>query len=235
MNKLLAISIRARDAGIVVTARGWHQGVLGIVASRISRKYHRPTIVIGFEDNGNGKGSGRSIHGLNLVEALNRCRSSLQKYGGHEMAAGLTVREADVDVFSNAFRSAARELLSDEQLQPTLRLDHELAFADLTVDFLQWHEMLQPFGNGNPAPLFFAREVEAVGAPRVIKEKHLGLRLRQGNYHRRAVYFDGVKAELPAAPWDIAFRIRADDYEGETLLGIQIEAVRKAGRYGSDR
>src|SRR6266853_4612900 len=97
----------ARDAAIVVGARGWHPGVLGIVASRISRKYHRPAIVIEFEENGIGKGSGRSIEGLNLVEALNRCSGSLQKYGGHEMAAGLTILEKDVDLFSEAFRCAA--------------------------------------------------------------------------------------------------------------------------------
>ena len=219
-----------RDAAIVVAANGWHPGVLGIVASRISRKYHRPTIVIGFEGNSTGKGSGRSIEGLNLVEALNRCRGSLQKYGGHEMAAGLTIRESDIGDFSEAFRGAARELLSDEDLQPCLRLDHELMFSDLNGDFLQWHEMLQPFGNGNPAPLFFAREVEPVAPSRVVNDKHRILRLRQGNYHRRAVYFDSADVPLPSTPWDIAFRIRADEYEGETVLGIQIQAVRQAAR-----
>src|SRR5438445_3496952 len=217
-----------RDAAIVVGGRGWHPGVLGIVASRISRKYHRSAIVIGFEENGIGKGSGRSIEGLNLVEALNRCSGSLQKYGGHEMAAGLTILEKDVELFSGAFRCAARELLSDEDLQPCLRLDHELTFSDLNGDFLYWHEMLQPFGNGNPAPVFFAREVEPVAPPRDVKEKHLILRLRQGNYHRRAVFFDSVNASLPRPPWDIAFRIRADEYEGETRLDMQIRAVRTA-------
>jgi single-stranded-DNA-specific exonuclease len=219
-----------RDAAIVVAANGWHPGVLGIVASRISRKYHRPTIVIGFEENSTGKGSGRSIEGLNLVEALNRCSGSLQKYGGHEMAAGLTIRESDIGDFSEAFRGAARELLSDEDLQPCLRLDHELMFSDLNGDFLQWHEMLQPFGNGNPAPLFLAREVEPVAPSRVVNDKHRILRLRQGNYHRRAVYFDSADVPLPPTPWDIAFRIRADEYEGETVLGIQIQAVRQAAR-----
>src|SRR5437660_3824866 len=218
----------ARDPAIIVGARGWHPGVLGIVASRISRKYHRPAIVIGIEENGIGKGSGRSIEGLNLVEALNRCSGSLQKYGGHEMAAGLTILEKDVAVFSEAFRCAARELLSDEDLRPYLRLDHELTFSDLNGDFLYWHEMLRPFGNGNPAPLFFAREVESVAPPQEVKEKHLILRLRQGNYHRRAVFFDSVNASLPRPPWDIAFRIRADEYEGETRLDMQIRAVRTA-------
>jgi len=218
-----------KDAAIVVGARGWHPGVLGIVASRIARKYHRPAIVIGFDDNRVGKGSGRSIEGLNLVEALTRCADKIDKYGGHEMAAGLTIHEENVDFFSKAFRCTARELLSDEDLRPRLRLDHELAFSELNSDFLHWHEMLQPFGNGNPQPLFFAREVEPVAPPRVVNEKHLIFRLRQHNYHRRAVYFNGATITLPSPPWDIAFRIRAGEYEGAILLEMQVEALRQAG------
>jgi single-stranded-DNA-specific exonuclease len=220
----------ARDAAIVAGARGWHPGVLGIVASRLVRKYHRPVIVIGFDENGAGKGSGRSIEGLNLVEALNRCADSLDKYGGHEMAAGLAVREENFDRFAEAFRSTARELLSEEALQPCLRLDHELTFTDIDVEFLRWHEMLQPFGNGNPQPLFLAREIEPVAPPRVVKGKHLIFRLRQGDRHRRAVYFDGMANQLPPPPWDIAFRIRADEYGGQTLIAMHIEAMRQAER-----
>ncbi len=220
----------ARDAAIVVGARGWHPGVLGIVASRIARRYHRPTIVVGFDENGIGKGSGRSIEGLNLVEALGCCADTLDKFGGHEMAAGLAVHEENFDVFAEGFRKAARELLTDEALQPCVRLDHELAFTEIDLGFLRWHEMLQPFGNGNPQPLFLAREVEPVAQPRVVNDKHLIFRLRQGNRHRRAVYFDGMTNPLPRAPWDIAFRIRADNYEGETLVAMQIEAVRAAER-----
>jgi len=218
----------ARDAAIVTGARSWHPGVLGIVASRIVRKYHRPAIVIGFDENGTGKGSGRSIEGLNMVEALTQCADSLDKYGGHEMAAGLALREENFHRFAEAFRSVARDLLSDEALQPRLHLDHELAFTDINVEFLRWHEMLQPFGNGNPQPLFFAREIEPVAPPRIVNDKHLVLRLRQGDRHRRAVYFDGVAEQLPPAPWDIAFRIRADEYGGETLVSMQIEAMRAA-------
>jgi len=218
----------ARDAAIVVSARGWHPGVLGIVASRISRKYHRPAMVIGFEENGIGKGSGRSIEGLNLVEALNRCSESLEKFGGHEMAAGLTILEGKIDMFVAEFRRVTRELLSDDYLQHCVRIDHELLFSDLNFDFLHWHETLQPFGNGNPQPLFLARGVELVAPPRVVNDKHCVLRLRQGNYHQRAVFFDSVNVSLPRSPWDIAFRIRADEYEGETRLGMQIQAVRQA-------
>jgi single-stranded-DNA-specific exonuclease len=217
-----------RDAAIVAGACDWHPGVLGIVASRIARKYHRPAIVIGFDENGLGKGSGRSIDGLNLVEALTRCASTLEKFGGHEMAAGLAVREENFERFAAAFRSSARELLSEEALQRSLRLDHELPFTDIDVEFLRWHELLQPFGNGNPQPIFFARAVEPVAPPRVSNEKHLIFRLRQGDRHRRAVYFDGAATEFPSPPWDVAFRIGVDEYDGKTLVGMRIKAVRTA-------
>src|SRR3989440_255950 len=115
-----------RDAAIVVWAQEWHPGALGIVASRLTHKYHRPTLVIGFDETGIGKGSGRSIEGFNLVHALSQCAKRLEKFGGHEMAAGLTVRASDVDLLKKEFCLVARELLSDEDLQPRLRLDHEI-------------------------------------------------------------------------------------------------------------
>ncbi|MDQ6624724.1 MAG: single-stranded-DNA-specific exonuclease RecJ, partial [Verrucomicrobiota bacterium] len=218
----------SRDAAIVVADRGWHPGVLGIVASRLTRKYHRPTIVIGIDGDGVGKASGRSIEGLSLVAALDRCGELLEKFGGHEMAAGLTIREENVAAFGEQFRAVAREMLSEEHLQPCLHLDHEVTFAELNGDLLQWHELLEPFGNGNLQPTFFAREVEPVAPPKLVKDKHLVLRLRQRNYHARAIYFDGASAELPKPPWDVAFRIQGDEYEGEKRLQVQVQALRAA-------
>jgi single-stranded-DNA-specific exonuclease len=218
----------ARDAAIVLGSRDWHPGVLGIVASRLARKYHRPTILVAFDAAGLGKGSGRSIEGLSLVDALNRCAEHLEKFGGHEMAAGLAIREENFAAFADAFRKAARQLLSEEDLQPRLHLDHELTFSQLTGDLLRWHQALEPFGNGNLQPIFFSRSVEPAAEPQVLKEKHLVLRLRQQNHFRRAIFFDGALAPLPTPPWDIAFRVNADEYEGETRLQIQVEALRTA-------
>jgi single-stranded-DNA-specific exonuclease len=144
------------------------------------------------------------------------------------MAAGLALHEENFAEFARAFCSTARQLLSEEALQRSLRLDHELLFTNIDVEFLRWHELLQPFGNGNLQPLFFAREVEPVAPPRVLNEKHLVLRLRQGNRHRRAVYFDGAAYEFPPPPWDVAFRIGADEYDGKTLVGMRIESLRAA-------
>ena len=217
-----------RDAAIVVGARDWHPGVLGIVASRLTRKYHRPTIVVGFDADGLGKGSGRSIEGLSLVEALTRCDKRLEKYGGHEMAAGLSIRDENFAAFADEFRAAARELLSEEALQARIHLDHELTLAELNGDLLSWHALLEPFGSGNTQPTFFAREVEPAAEPRVLKDKHLVLRLRQRNYHARAIFFDGASAPLPTPPWDVAFRIQSDEYEGQTRLQVHVQALRAA-------
>ena len=140
-------------AAIVVGARDWHPGVLGIVASRIARKYHRPAIIVGFDGDDLGKGSGRSIEGFSLVAGLNRCSELLEKFGGHEMAAGLTIRKENFTAFAEKFRQIAREMLSDDLLQPRLQIDHELTFSELNLDFLDWHEALQPFGSGNRAAI----------------------------------------------------------------------------------
>lgn len=218
----------AREAAIVLGSRDWHPGVLGIVASRLARKYHRPTVLVAFDNNGLGKGSGRSIEGLSLVKALQCCAAQLEKFGGHEMAAGLAVREEKFEAFSAAFRQAARDLLTDEDLRPRLHVDHELTFSQLNDELLRWHQALEPFGNANVHPLFFARDIEPAAEPQVLKEKHLVLRLRQKNHFRRAIFFEGASSPLPAPPWDIAFRINADEYEGETRLQIQIEAMRAA-------
>jgi single-stranded-DNA-specific exonuclease len=217
-----------RDAAIVVGARDWHPGVLGIVASRLMRKYHRPTIVVGFDADGLGKGSGRSIEGLSLVEALGRCDKWLEKYGGHEMAAGLAVREENFAAFADEFRSAVRALISEEALQARLHLDHELMLSDLNWDLLRWHGMLEPFGSGNAQPTFFARDVLPASEPQILKDKHLVLRLRQRNHHTRAIFFDGASSPLPKPPWDVAFRIQSDEYEGQIRLQVHVHALRTA-------
>jgi single-stranded-DNA-specific exonuclease len=162
------------------------------------------------------------------VGALTRCAATLEKFGGHEMAAGLALHEENFPKFAEAFCAIARQLLSEETLQRSLRLDHELPFTNIDIEFLRSHELLQPFGSGNPQPVFFARAVEPVGAPRISKEKHLVFRLRQGERHRRAVYFDGASTEFPPPPWDVAFRLGADEYGGDTLVGMRIEALRAA-------
>ncbi len=200
--------------------------VLGIVASRVSKKYHRPAIIIGFDETGAGKGSGRSIEGCSLVAALRECGTVLEKFGGHEMAAGLALREEKMPEFRERFVAAARAQLSEDALMPRLHLDAELTLRDVSFDLLHWHEMLQPFGNGNPQPVFVSCAVEPGSPPRLCGERHLALKLKQNNWHQRAIFFDSAAEPLPEPPWDVAFRVRSDVYEGETRIQLQVQALR---------
>ena len=220
----------ARDAAIVVGAAGWHPGVVGIVASRIMRRHHRPTIVIGFDENGTGKGSGRSITGLSLVQALGECGSLLEKFGGHEMAAGVTLNAARFAEFRDAFRQCARTLLSDEQLQPHIRLDAELSLADIGHDLLTAHAALQPFGMANPEPIFYARGVTLGAEPRVLKEKHRSLVLRQRGATARAIWFNCADQPMPRTPWDVAFTVERNEYQGSVTAQMHVKAVRPAAQ-----
>ncbi|HYR57045.1 MAG TPA: DHHA1 domain-containing protein, partial [Chthoniobacteraceae bacterium] len=219
-----------RDAAIVVGAPGWHTGVVGIVASRIQRRHHRPALVIGFDENGVGKGSGRSIPGLSLVAALAQCGEFLERHGGHEMAAGLTLLEPRFAQFRDAFRACARELLTADQLQPIQHLDVELTLGEIDYELLAAHESLQPFGMGNPQPIFVARGVALVFEPRVMKEKHLSLMLRQDRDEHRAIWFGAAGEELPRPPWDIAFTIERNEWQGSVSAQIHVKAVRASER-----
>ncbi len=227
--KAVALSfVPARDAAIIAGESGWHPGVLGIVASRIAKHFHRPAFVVGFDENGVGKGSGRSIEGFSLVNALAQCGACLEKFGGHEMAAGLTVRQERFAEFQRAFLDCARSRLTDDDLQPRLRLDSEISLADLDMDFLAHHDRLQPFGIGNFQPLLLARGVKPEAAPRVLKEKHLLFKLRQDGAATPAIYFNSAEMELPRPPWDIAFRIERNEYRETVSLQVQIHAIRAA-------
>lgn len=217
-----------KHAAIVVGAPGWHPGVIGIAASRVQKRYYRPTFVVGFDEQGTGKGSGRSIEGLSLVAALEKCRGYLEKFGGHEMAAGLTVREEKFGAFREAFLDAARGTLSAEQLLPRLRLDAEVGLGDVTLDFLDNLDRLQPFGIGNHSPTFFARGVSLASEPRVMKDKHLSLILRHRGGETKAVWFGGASAELPRLPWDVAYTAERNEYQGYVRPQVHIKAVRAA-------
>jgi single-stranded-DNA-specific exonuclease len=216
-------------AAIIVAGDGWHPGVLGIVASRLSKAYHRATFVIGFDEAGLGKGSGRSIEGLSMVKALTTCGACLVKYGGHEMAAGLTIRRDQFPLFQQSFRREARSLLTDDQLRPRLYLDAEVSLADLQFDFLQHHETLQPFGIGNSQPLFLARNVRSAET-RILKEKHYRFMLMQngGGRAQQAIYFGGALRELPPPPWDIAFQVGRNEFNGRVSIQLEIKALRPA-------
>ncbi len=216
-----------RDASIVAGARDWHQGVLGIVASRITRRHHRPTLIVGFDETGQGKGSGRSIEGLSLVEALRRCETHLGHFGGHDMAAGLNVHEDTFENFRSAFETAARSLVTDDMLVPRLHIHGEVRLEDFGETLLAAQQILEPFGNGNSQPVLFCRRLMPAGEPRVLKEKHLRLTF-SGRRPISAIFFNGAEQPLPRAPWDVAFHLERNEYQGRSEAQMQVVAIRSA-------
>jgi single-stranded-DNA-specific exonuclease len=229
LQQLARTFVPERDAAIVVGSRGWHPGVVGIVASRLTKQFHRPSVVIGFDDSGEGKGSGRSVPGLSIVKALEECGEYLTQFGGHEMAAGVRIGFNQLESFAAAFEAAARRRLTPDLLKPRLVLDAELTGRDINLRFLNCHDMLQPFGIGNPQPLFFIRSVAPAGEPRLLKEKHRLFTLRHGSSLFSAIHFNGARFPLPKPPWDIAFYLEANNYQSRVQLQLHVEALRSSG------
>jgi single-stranded-DNA-specific exonuclease len=221
----------ASHCAIVVGETGWHPGVVGIVAARLVRQYYRPALVIGFDDQGVGKGSGRSIPGFSLVQALDGCGDWLTQYGGHEMAAGFSLPFEQLTMFAGAFRALAKKTLSPDQLAPRLRIDAVVTGKDLTYSFLVAHEMLQPFGLGNWQPLLLLKGVEPTGEVKVLKEKHRVFGLRHGGRLLRAIEFN-FDGPLPASPWDLAFYLEPSVYRDQIQLQLRVEAIRSSGAVG---
>jgi len=218
----------SKDPVIVIGSRSWHHGVVGIVASRLMRQYYKPTFVIAIDDEGIGKGSGRSIEGVSLVEAIRSCQDELIAGGGHAMAAGLSIREESLDGFRKNFAKYVLENTTEEERLPRLVYDAEIKLSQLSLDFLSSYELLQPFGNSNPQPVFVARNVELSRPPYHMKNKHLRLMLRQGYHEQDAVYFGGGEYELPDPPWDIIFTIDRNNFRGKTTLQVIIQGVKSA-------
>jgi len=217
-----------RSRGIVVGSRGWHPGVVGIVASRISRRYHRPVFVIGFEEDGMGKGSGRSVPGISLVQGLEAASPWIESGGGHEMAAGVALHESNLEAFREAFNEDVERQASGDVLIPKLNIDAELDFSALTLELLDSYELLRPFGANNPQPLFMSRKVGIAGQPKVIKERHLKFRFTRGGQVRDAIYFNSAELELPNPPWDIAYTIDRNEFRGRVSLNVVLQAIRKS-------
>ncbi len=168
-----------QQRSLVLSGQGWHAGVLGIVASKIVNAYYRPVVLITTRD-GIGMGSGRSIAGLNLYEALVSCEPYLESFGGHSMAAGLKIREENIAEFQNAFESLIRRMIQPEDLTPTLQIESELNFDTISDALINELESLMPFGNGNPEPLFMTANVTVVSS-KIVGKNHRRMILRQAS------------------------------------------------------
>ena len=171
---------------LVLSGPGWHVGVLGIVASQIVNAFYRPVVLITTRD-GMGMGSGRSVAGLNLYDALASCKPYLETFGGHSMAAGLKIREENIADFQKAFESVIRRISQPEDLKPTLQIDSELEFDSISDALVNELEALMPFGSGNPEPLFLTADV-AVVSSKIVGKNHRRMTLRQSSTPNRPVF-----------------------------------------------
>ena len=226
--ELAEATLRPEDRALVLAADGWHPGVIGIVASRLVERYGRPTFLIGWEEGGDtGRGSGRSIVGFDLHEALRRVGAHLEKYGGHTMAAGLTIRRQRYEAFRVAFLDVAGELLGPDDLVPAQRVDLELPLGLVSAELERLMRYLEPCGPGNPAPVFGVRGARAVGARRV-GANHLRFTLDDGSGVLPAIGFrwaDVVPDAWLAHPLDVAFRLERDEWEGRTTLQARVASL----------
>jgi single-stranded-DNA-specific exonuclease len=204
---------RAGDRVLVVANPAWHVGVIGIVASRITQQFYRPTVVIGKD----GKGSCRSITGFSMVAALAKCAPVLERFGGHEMAAGLTVREEQVDELRRRLNAEAGEIPP-----PVLRVDAVVRLDDLDAEFFEQLERFEPCGPDNPQPVFAALGVRVRGPARVVGKKHLKFSVTDGETSADAIWWGMADRELPRNALDVAFNAELHEYRGVETVQLKV-------------
>ena len=227
------------DPVIVLDDDGWHHGVIGIVSSRVTERYGLPSILVSFEGNEDaaspdavGKGSGRSIKGMNLVGALQACSDTLLKYGGHELAAGLSVTRESLPAFRAQINEYARAHLSEEALTPTLEADLALSPSELDMDLAaELRRYLEPYGTENPLPVFALFSVTVEEIVPVGGGKHTRLVLRDGTRHVTAMYFSHETESLdiyPGEKVDLLFSLDINEWGGKRTVQLTVRDLRSA-------
>ena len=218
-------------AMLVVWGQGWHRGVIGIVASRLVDAYRRPSLVLAV-DGDTAYGSGRSIADFDLLEALEQCSDLFTRFGGHRHAAGLTIRAGRLKELRARLTDFANDTLSPEDLIPRLRVDGHLPLASITPAVVEGLKAMEPFGSGNPRPVFHTGAVQLTKKPRVLKNQHLSMSIRQGARVFRAVAWrmaDRAKfITQHGARLDVAFNLTENDYRDEHTIELSVADVRQA-------
>ena len=219
----------ARDFGVVVSGEGWHPGVIGIVASRVVERIHRPVVVISFDGDG-GRGSARSIPEVHLLRAVEAGGGHLLRYGGHAQAAGMELNRTELPAFRSAFNENVREQLQGRVPQPRLGADQELALSDANDDLHRLLGHVGPFGIGNPRPVFWARDLSVVGRPKVVGDGHLKLCLGDGSSELEAIGFGlAARVSLDSVGFDrmdALFQLRQNEYRGKRRLQARLLDLR---------
>jgi single-stranded-DNA-specific exonuclease len=220
------------ENAIVLWEEGWHQGVIGIVASRIKEEFHRPTVIIAME-NGVGKGSARSIYNFDLYENFTNCAAHLDGFGGHPMAAGMTISKSNLPLFRETFINLANNALSESDLVGTLTIETEMKLSDINGRFMEFLDKLAPFGPGNMRPQFVSRKVEIAGKPRLVGNgDHLKFRAKQNSKTFDAIAFNMGKHYsdlLSGKPFDLAFVVEENEWQGRKSIQLNIRDIKLRG------
>ena len=217
----------------VVAGEGWHRGVIGLAASKIVDKIFRPAIVLSME-NGVGHGSARSIAGYHLLDGLESVGELFEQFGGHAAAAGMRIKEENIDLLREKINAHAAAHLSPEDLIPEIKIDALLSSASLNLDLIEDLKKLEPFGAGNPKPVFATRDLQLTSEPYVMKEKHLKLKLKDaGGKQFEAVWWDGVdKSKGRTLQRDsrieLAYTPEANRWNGNTRLQLVVQDLKTA-------
>lgn len=216
---------------VVVSGEGWHRGVIGLAASRIAEKLYRPTIVLSVED-GMAYGSARSVGDFHLLKALDSCAGLFEQFGGHAVAAGMTLQAGNVPELSESLNAYAEENLDEEDLVPRMRIDRAVPAKELGLDIIEDLKQLEPFGQGNPKPVFSTPGLRLLGEPWIMKEKHLKLHFEGADSGKlEAVWWDGVEksegVELkPGVVFELAHTLEANTWRGNTRLQLVVNDIR---------
>jgi single-stranded-DNA-specific exonuclease len=212
-----------------VAGEGWHRGVIGIVASKLVDTFYRPVVVISVEG-GVGHGSCRSIPAFDMLGALEVCGRHLVRFGGHRLAAGLTLEASSLNAFRAAMQAHGDDLLAPDDLRPRLRIDARLGLDEIKGRVVEEIASLEPFGLGNPRPVFTAGPVEIVDGPRRVKERHLKMAVRQRGRVFRAMAWRSAEREPflleHRGALDLAFSLAENTFNGETHIELNLADVR---------
>lgn len=221
-----------RDRGVVLASERWHPGVIGIVASRVVERIHRPVVLIALTSSEEGKGSARSIPGFHLYDAMRGCAGLLARFGGHRYAAGCSIHPSNVEAFRAAFDARARAVLAEDDLVPRVRVDLELTLREADADLCRLLRHVGPYGAENPAPVLAARRVSLGASPRIVGSGHLKLTLRSGETMLEAIGFGmaerAAEPGFASAPLDVAFRLEENVWNGRTTLQARLVDLRPA-------
>ena len=228
-----------RSHVLVIDDDHWHQGIIGIVSSRLTERYGLPSILISYDGavgvsrspSDVGKGSGRSIKGLNLVDALTACEDLLLRFGGHELAAGLMVRRKDVEELRHRLNAYATEHLRDEDLVASVEVDCEVEMKELTMRLAEEIGNLEPFGTANPTPSFVLRKVSVQKLQPMGGGKHLRMIVEKDGISMSAVWFGKSVSELPFEPTDridLLFQLNVNEYQGVCSLQMVLQDAKLA-------